>query len=140
MGARGPTPKRSTQRAGHRTSEEEPDHVAMTGRVQVPPPTRRWNTRAKRWYRSLAESGQAEFYEPSDWAFAQLLADQLTDELAGEARATMLNAILAGMSKLGTTETDRRRMRIEVERHDDAPVDDDEVAILDQYRRVAGGR
>jgi hypothetical protein len=138
MGTRGPVPKRSSQRAGHRTSDEEPDHVTVSGRVAIPRSSTRWAAQARRWYRALATSGQSQFFEPSDWAYAQLLADLLTDELDGKPRATMVNAILASMSKLGTTESDRRRMRIEVERADDDDAEDDDVAILDQYRRVAG--
>jgi hypothetical protein len=138
MGTRGPVPKRSSQRAGHHSSDQEPDHVSVIGKVRVPRASKDWKPQARRWFHALAASGQAQFFEPSDWAYAQLLADLLTAELAGSPRATMVNAILASMSKLGTTESDRRRMRIEVERSDDDAGDDDDVAILAQYRRVAG--
>ena len=33
---------------------------------------------ARRWYRSLRESSQARFYEPSDWAAAAFVAEAMT--------------------------------------------------------------
>lgn len=137
-GKGGPVPKRSNARAGHRTKAEQPDKVKTRGRVEMPP-AGRWRVEAKRWYKSLASSGQAEYFEPSDWEFARLLARLLSDQLGKEKPSSeMMKAILAAMNDLGTTEGARRRMRIEVERG----VDDDtaaEVAVLDAYRRIGTG-
>ena len=36
---------------------------------------------ARRWFESLAESGQSAFYEPSDWATAYVLAETMSREL-----------------------------------------------------------
>lgn len=139
VATRGPVPKRSNVRAGHRAAADAPDKVAVRGPVRVPHASRSWHPSARAWYRSLAESGQRRYFEPSDWAFARLLAQLLTDELSGIPRATMVNAILAGMDKLGTTESARRRMRIEVERELEGSDDDAEVVALEQYRRLASG-
>ena len=140
MGDRGPVPKRSDQRV-RRNLESRPDKVKATGgRVKGPPASSSWHVAARRWYRSLGVSGQATYFEPSDWEHARLLAELLSDELSRIPRASMINAILAAMRGLGTTEADRRRMRIEVERGADPDAGDGEVSELDSYRRrVAGG-
>lgn len=139
MGDRGPVPKRSDQRV-RRNLESRPDKVTASGRVKGPPASSTWHRAARRWYRSLGASGQAQYFEPSDWEHARLLAELLSDELSRVPRASMVNTILAAMRGLGTTEADRRRMRIEVERAEDPKGrDDDEVSNLDAYRRRAAG-
>lgn len=149
MGSRGPIPKRSSQRAGHRAKDDVPDQVSAAGKIRVPSAVSTWDPQAKRWYLALKRSGQARYFEPSDWEYARLLADLLTRELHLEAvahtlagdvvvklgpRAMMMKAILAGMTELGTTEGSRRRMRIEVDREPEAPADDVAVS-LEAYRQ-----
>lgn len=134
-----PTPKRAAERR-RRNLESQVDAVTMTGAVKAPPAGRGWHPIARRWYLSLKESGQSAYYEPSDWAYAQLLADQLSralryadgehlptedaegnplpKPLPGPMRASLLATILDGMGNLLTTEADRRRMRLEIERGD----------------------
>jgi hypothetical protein len=141
MGSRGPAPKRSTERAGHRTKAEQPDQVTVSQAVTIPPADPKWRAAAKRWYESLQRSGQKRYFEPSDWEYARLLAQLLSDEIAsGSPRATMMKTILAAMGELGTTESARRRMRIEVERPDaptgEQPEETGKVAVLDRYRRA----
>ncbi|MDR7279889.1 phage terminase small subunit [Catenuloplanes atrovinosus] len=66
---------------------------------------------AAHWYRSLAESGQAVFYEPSDWAAAKLIAFDLTRHLhSGRVSAQMLAALWSAMNDLITTEAARWRV------------------------------
>jgi hypothetical protein len=51
------------------------------------------------WYRSLAESGQARFYEPSDWARNRIIAHMLSDVLkAPEPDAEVLSVLLGLMA------------------------------------------
>lgn len=157
MGERGPVPKRSSERAGHRANDDKPDQVALAGRVPVPAGAKDWHAQATRWYRSLRRSGQKRFFEPSDWAEAYLLADLLSRELTAvrvvtlptgdevivpvAPRATMIKTILAAMSELGTTESSRRRMRIEVDRRQGSGEvnGDDSITVLDDYRAAFGG-
>ncbi|MBC3186300.1 hypothetical protein H7347_06900 [Corynebacterium sp. zg-331] len=119
---RGPVPKRSDQRVRRNVT---PEVTRIAGAAQVRPPAedRSWHIAAKRWYRSLRHSGQAIFYEPSDWAHAQLCATLLSDEMRREKpRAGMISQILSMMTDLLTTEGARRRVRVELERagqHDD---------------------
>lgn len=158
MGARGPVPKRSIERAGHRAKASKPQATKMTGPVRVPAASRDWHDVPKRWYRALRDSGQSRFFEPSDWAEAwataelwhrelnrvKVIENPVTHEVAVfpvPASAEMMKVIAASMSKLGTTESDRRRMRIEVERSTgtERPRDEDGIAVLDDFRAALAG-
>jgi hypothetical protein len=84
MPAKGPTPKRSTQRLGHRTqAERERTQTAVVlakpGKLYGPPlGIRGAHPLAANWYGGLRRSGQAEFYQDSDWATAQVWAQLLS--------------------------------------------------------------
>jgi hypothetical protein len=109
-------PKRSTER---RRTNKVPglEQVAVAGPVKVPPAVRGWHPLARDWYKSLALSGQARYYEPSDWQTARLLADQMSRLLnAEDPNASMLNAIIQASRDLLTTEGQRRRLRLELTR------------------------
>lgn len=141
MGTRGPVPKRSEQRR-RRNKESRPEKVtAPAAPVDAPAEKRTWHPVAKEWYRSLKESGQAQFYEPSDWQAARLVAEELSQYLRSKKRSAMMFAQLwSAMTDLLTTEGARRRVKIEVERG--APEDngeDAEIASLDEYRRRVAG-
>lgn len=120
----GPIPKRSDQRR-RRNKPQGPNIARLSGAKDVKPPAedRLWHPAAKRWYRSLKHSGQHVFYEPSDWAYAQLAADMLSHELKEEKpRAATINQVLTMMDNLLTSEGARRRLRVELLRagQDDA--------------------
>ena len=139
MGQHGPVPKRSTTRAGHRAKADRPDAVKVEGRVPVPAADSSWHPQAAEWYRSLRRSGQSRYFEPSDWQYAQVLAHMLSAQLSSSRpSAQMMKALFDAMEELGSTESSRRRMRIEVERQREGGTTDEvqaaEVAILAQYR------
>ena len=116
---RGPVPKRSDQRARRNKQPEGAQvvQIATTSQVKPPAEDKSWHITAKRWFRSLKKSAQQEFYEPSDWAYAQLAADLLSAEMAREKpRAVMISQILTMMDNLLTSEGARRRVRIELVR------------------------
>lgn len=150
MGSRGPVPKRAEERAGHRTKSEQPDRLAVPAIVKAPPASSSWAPEARAWYRALTRSGQSRWYEPSDWAYARLLARLLSDQLGAEKMSSeMVKAVLSAMSELGTTEGSRRRMGIEIDRPKPgvpagagagaAAADPAAVAVMEQYRRLSGG-
>ena len=125
----GPIPKRSSER---RRANKTPGltQAPAAGSVRVPPARKGWHPIAAAWYRSLKASGQARYYEPSDWAQAQVLAESLSRMLhADEINAAMLNTILQGSRDLLTTEGQRRRLRLELVREgvaeDDGQADAD---------------
>lgn len=154
MGERGPVGKRSSQRR-RRNAPARPI-VATAGAAEVPIPEaiEEWHPIAKDWYRSLAASGQARYYEPSDWALAVIVAESLSRDLApqfvgmtddGEIirdelpiKGTSLAAYLKAFNVLLVAEGDRRRLQIELQRPggDDDP-GPDKVAVLDAFRERA---
>ncbi len=52
--------------------------VVATLEVKIPRLPRGTHPAARRWYRSLRESSQARFFEPSDWAAAAYVAEMMT--------------------------------------------------------------
>lgn len=81
----GPVGKRDAERR-RRNKDAVPtetvDIAELVGRdVEVPVANEDWHPTAKMWYESLKSSGQAIFYEPSDWAMAYLLAETIDREL-----------------------------------------------------------
>jgi len=46
--------------------------------VRIPAANKDWHPIAKRFYNSLKTSGQSDFYQNSDWAFAYSVADDLS--------------------------------------------------------------
>jgi hypothetical protein len=130
MGSRGPVPKREDQR--RRTNQDEGPVTksrAAPARKRVPAADKDWHPLAKKWYQALARSGQAAFFEPSDWAEAQVWAEVLSQQLYSEKlSAMMLAAWGAASARLLVTEGDRRRVRIELERA--RPEDPDEAAAV----------
>lgn len=137
---RGPVPKRSDQRRRrNKSAADAPAVVVAMGQQVVKPPTedRAWHPYAKDWFRALKRSGQAQFYQESDWREAKLVAWLITQELSSPtgARAGMMDVIFSRADALMTTEGARRRLRVELI----TPKVTDEakeatVSIMEQYR------
>lgn len=137
----GPVPKRSDQR--RRRNKPEGSAPVKAPTAPNPPPAiapdPNWHPIAQDWFESLAESGQAQFYEPSDWQTARYVGEAMSRNLAADRFSAQLFAsVMAGMTELLTTEGARRRMRIELERQ--APAEPASVSIMAEYRRAAGGK
>lgn len=146
MAARGPIPKRATdrRRLNKPAPGEEITKAPGAKKVTIPRADRSWHKVARTWYQSLAKSGQSKFYEPSDWATAFLIAESLSRELNARAfiplKGASLSAYLKAMSSLLVTEGDRRRARLELQRA--AVVDEDEqasVTLMADYQSQLGG-
>jgi hypothetical protein len=154
MGTRGPVPKRSEERRRQNKPDIPIAKVAATGEVEVPPANPRWHPIARRIYESLRTSGQAKFYEPSDWAAAYLLAEALSRDLKPQPvgvsvitgrivranvplRGGSLAAYLKAFAALGVTEGDRRRIGIEIDRKPAPKLA--AVSVMDEYRDALGG-
>ena len=125
MGARGPAPKRPEERRRANKPETPQSSVEVHGPVEIPVPNPRWHKLAIQLYEALRESGQACFFEPSDWAEAQLLAESLSRDLKA----------FAG---LGVSEGDRRRMGITIRREAEKPALAT-VTAMDDARDLLGG-
>lgn len=138
----GPVPKRSEERR-RRNKPEGPAlaKVAASGAVVAPEPSEAWHAVAVAWYRSLADSGQVRFYEPSDWATAYYVAEAMSRNLDANARfsAQLFASVMSAMTDLLTTEGARRRARLEIEREQAEPETPAAVKIMDKYRKAANG-
>ncbi|WP_037576783.1 phage terminase small subunit [Phaeacidiphilus oryzae] len=145
MGARGPIPKRSEERR-RRNRDEGPELAqAPSGPPldlpALPDPDPDWHPIATDWYLSLRESGQAAFYQASDWAVARYAAELMSRMLSSERmpNGQLVAAVDAVMARLLTTEGDRRRARIELARQSteqQAPAG--VTAIADYQARIGG--
>lgn len=140
MGAKGPVPKRSDARRRRNKPDvavTKVDIAALSNEeIEIPAPDEDWHPIALQWYQSLARSGQATMYEPSDWATAYVLTEALSRELQpqpvivngsnGEPgfiemhtlpiKGAAMTSLLKGFGALLATEGDRRRLSIELER------------------------
>ncbi len=153
MGVRGPIPKRSDQRR-RVNAPAIPLTESVAGLVsEQPKGDPDWHPLAADWYRSLADSGQSCFYEPSDWALARAIAEAMSRDLkprmvpvAGAlVEATMpvpgasLQAWMKAMTVLLATEGDRRRLSLELKRAEAASEVPDGVADFAKYQdRLTG--
>lgn len=148
-GAGGPVPKRSDQR--RRTNSPGAEQALGAAEVPVPEANADWHPVAAAWFASLSTSGQAAFYEPSDWATAVLIAESMSRDLNPQVvgvtddgatvmeqiplKGASLAAYLKAFAVLLVTEGDRRRSRLELQRPQAAePEAPAEVSELDAYR------
>lgn len=137
-GFNGPPPKRSDERIRRNKPEVEVDKVEMIGTVEVPElgltdP----HELIADFYESLKQSGQARYYEPSDWQYARITLHFL-DRLVKSAKPSgqMLATITTSLSNLMVSEGDRRRLRMEVERNTGAgDAEDNVVDVAEMFRR-----
>lgn len=133
----GPVPKRSAERR-RRNATPGAETVSIPGVVVAPAAEKGLHPIAMRWFEALKESGQAQFYEPSDWATAAYIAHAMSESLKGEAlTGAMLSAVMSSMTGLLVTEGDRRRMRLEIEREAPKQQDPAGVTKLADFRRRA---
>jgi len=132
----GPPPKRSDQR--RRRNKTEPVEKAVSdGEVRGPDLVGRHCAVAKRWYEALRRSGQAQWFEPSDWAAAELVVLAI-DEFVKKPSAFMFGQLMSAQASLLVTEAERRRLRIELSAPGEVEEADPDVAYLDEWRSQLG--
>lgn len=138
MGTRGPIPKRTDARLGHPHAKSNVERVdkVVPSTVEQPPVDPNWHEIARNWYESLAESGQARFFEPSDWSAARYVAAVMSRNLAAtKFNGQLFSGVWSAMNDLMTTEGSRRRLKLEIERPRDDKKDAQAASILDDYRK-----
>lgn len=131
----GPAPKRSEERR-RRNLDGRPDKIeAEGGPVRVPSLPRGIHPLARGVYTALKESGQSQYFEPSDWAAALVLVSHYSDLLkSGKTiTANQFEAIWGGLQDLLMTESARRRVRLEVERVQKQEATPPGVAAITDY-------
>ena len=139
MGARGPIPNSSRDLSRERDAnrgDRGPITVGTRRPVVIPEPDKDWHPIAIRLYEAARNSGQADFYQESDWAILWSLCEDLSmykkplinrdGEEYYKRSGQMLQTIMSGLTTLLLTEGDRRRVRLELmepeERDEDAEV------------------
>lgn len=136
MGTRGPIPKRDDERK--RTNERDTPTTKATGASEVKQPRADgdWHSIAKKLWKAMGESGQTQFYEPSDWAIAYSMMDDLSSYKRRENRSpAMLQVIMSTLSSLLVTEGDRRRVSIELSRPGTGEAAEDKTIKMEEWRR-----
>lgn len=135
----GPPPKRSDQRR-RRNAPDGPALVVAPAApaVKVPEASESWHPLMVDWYRSLVDSGQSSFYEPSDWEMARLAAHVMSEELnSGEpVKAATLKEFQAMANNLMTTEGARRKLRVELQRGPSGVVKDGSESVMADYKEM----
>lgn len=140
---RGPVPKRTDQRRRRNKTDDQVEVEKLElpadaeGVVQ-PAADESWHPLARDWYVSLATSGQAHFFEPSDWQAARFVAESMTRLLSVEFTAAHFAAVWSAMGELLTTEGARRRARLEIERAKAGDAKPAGVTAIDDYRTRLG--
>ena len=135
----GPPPKRTEERSRRGEPASGPARFGELRPVKIPNADPKWHKRAKEWYSALRNSGQADYFQQSDWATAQMVGDYITLWYARPRAMDMVN-IMGLMSQLGTTEGARRGvLRLELNKPEDEAVDAQIVAIQ-EYKSILAKR
>ncbi|WP_456114857.1 phage terminase small subunit [Streptomyces katsurahamanus] len=138
MGTRGPVPKREDQRRRRNSPEVETATApsANPDGATAPPAEADWHPIARRWYDSLVHSGQAFFFEPSDWAQAAYVAEAMSRNLNQGQRLSgqLFASVISAASDLLTTEGSRRRLRIELSKAEASEVDSGIAELMAAYK------
>jgi len=139
-GPRGPIPMREDERQRRNAPDMPVEHVQVQGEVEVPDldlPDG-LHPLVVDLYKSMGISGQAAYFEPTDWQMARVTSYFLNKLLnSSKPSAQMLDVVNKMLSNLMVTEGERRRLRLEIERskpQDTAnPVEDN---IVDMYAKM----
>ncbi len=134
----GPVPKRSDERIRRNSDIIDTEKLEVYGDVVVPPLNMPFEAHPMvvDFYDSLIISGQARYYEPSDWEFARVACFILQNILTHPRPSPeMYKAFQSAMSNLLVTEGDRRRLRIEIARQPvNTEVKDESEALIMEFR------
>jgi hypothetical protein len=138
----GRIPKRSSERR-RRNKVPGLETVKVTGRVKIPALPKRedgdWHPLARKLYNSLRTSGQAQYFEPSDWAMALAAAEYTTRVMSFlRVSAEQWRVMWDMWESLLMSEAARRRARIEIEREVAEAESEGNVTALDDYKRKLG--
>lgn len=141
MGSRGPIGNRSEDLARpleRRGGDQQPVTKGRSRTATVPKLDLDWHPIAQLVWNGVIESGQADFYESSDYAVLYSICEDLSYyKNAGRRSGQMLATIYSALSSLLVTEGDRRRVRLELEGEPEGP-DQAKVTILSDYRAKLG--
>lgn len=136
----GPAPKRESERTRRGTPESGPARHGQLRPTSNHNADKTWHKRAVALFDSFKNSGQADFFQDSDWITLKIVCDLLTTYYERPKAMDMQN-IWSMLTSLGVTEGARRQvLRVELERPEvpDTSVAD---AAIDLYQeRLKRGR
>jgi len=136
----GPVPKRESQR--RRTNKDgQPITKGQARGVDfIPAASPDWHPLAVDLYDSLETSGQSDYFEDSDWAYARIVCEALSKCLSSSRiSAQMFQAVDSAMTKLLVTEGDRRRLRLELSKAPEANQNErDAIAEIEEWANTGG--
>ena len=151
MGERGPVPNRDDDLARPRSRKGGDQQETTKGTLYpatIPDPDPEWHPIALMMWDALLESGQKDYYQSSDWAFAYSLCEDLsrykeplvnhtTGELYYKRSGQMLQTIYSAMGDLLISEGHRRRVRMELTAPEpnESPLS---VVAIEDYRASLG--
>lgn len=150
MGARGPIGEREDNLARPRERRGSDEQAAKRGQLQPITidwqPDEEWSEFTRNVWYSASASGMADFYQDTDYAELWFICQELdryvkpkvntkSGELWFKQSPEMVKALLTGLSNLGFTEGDRRRIRVEL----DAPEPERKSASVTALHLYAGG-
>ena len=119
MAGYGPVPKRSSERIRRNKPDIPIGTITAIGSVLIPPlAVNDPHPIVSEIYESMQTSAQAQYYEPSDWAYANftlVFCNQLLK--ATRPSGQLLATVQSMLAELLLTEGSRRRVRVEVERN-----------------------
>lgn len=137
MGQRGPVPNRSEDLSRDRDADRGDRAPITKGKSRpatIPEPDKSWHPIALMLWNAALESGQADFYESSDYAWLWNICEELDQYKRSTKRSSMMFAALnQAFEALLITEGARRRVRIELQDETDDE-DDAVVTQMDDYR------
>lgn len=137
----GPIPNHSSDLSRSRDANRDGRPDLVTGErlpVSIPRADPSWHPAAKRLYNSVKTSGQAEYYQNSDWALLWALCDDMSHFKSADRRSAQMAAtVYAGLGNLLLTEGERRKARIELAlpTEQETPAS---VTAVEDYKRSLG--
>lgn len=140
----GPIPNRSenlSRKDNANRANRPPLVKGVLKPVTIPEPDPEWHPIARMMWDSLARSGQSDFYQDSDWAYAYNACEELDKyKRAGRRSAQMFAALQSCWTNLMFTEGDRRRLRIELGEENPEAEDASITAITALQDALKGGK
>jgi hypothetical protein len=134
----GPVPDREGNLARPRSRKGKEYATEVTRGVALPTeppdPDPEWHPIALMLWEGALSSGQASFYQNSDYAMLYSLCDDISYiKKRGQRSAQMLATVYSAMTSLLITEGDRRRVRVELD-PPVAPIATEGEEALEEYR------
>lgn len=148
----GPVPHRTDNLSRDRDANRNgraPVTKGVLREVTIPEPDPEWHPIARMLWDGLVSSGQADFFQNSDWAFAWSVCEDLhmykspqhtKDGVEYHKRSgQMLQTIYSALERLLVSEGDRRRVRIELSQPPDEGKPASVLAIAKYRQDLAEG-